>query len=97
MNILAIVLAVWWLYGTAGTYVLGTQVGGDPLRWLMTGVLLGPVGMVMAIIIPAIRGRYPAPGRPRWTTFAFTFGLLVLSEFIVHSGFYRSAMFSVFL
>ncbi len=88
---------MWWLYGVVGTYFLGTQVGGRPLAWLTTGLLLGPVGMLAAIVIPALRGSTPQTARRRWTALAFTFGLLVISEVMVRSDGGRGAILSAFL
>lgn len=89
--------AAWWLYGAAGTYVLGTQRGGHPLIWGITGILLGPVGMVAALIIPAVHGRIPQTTRMRWTAFGLTFGLLVISEVLVRSDGGQSALLYAFL
>jgi len=45
--------AVWWLYSAVGTFLLGRQSGGRPLVWGSTGMLLGPLGMLAALLIPA--------------------------------------------
>ena len=103
MNILTsiealfIYLALWWLYSAVGTYVLGTQVGGRRLAWGITGLLLGPVGMLAALVIPAIQGRIPQTTRTRWTALGFTFGLLVISEVFVRSDGGQSALLYAFL
>jgi len=89
--------AVWWLYGAVGTYVLGTQVGGRPLTWGITGLLLGPVGMVAALLIPALQGRTPKTTRSRCIAFGLTLGLLVVSEVMVRSDGGRSALLNGFL
>jgi len=94
---IVIYAGIWWLYGVLGTYFLGTQAGGRPLPWLATGLLLGPAGMLAAIMIPAFQGVAPHTMRRRWTASAFTFGLLVISEVLVRSDGGRSAFLSAFL
>ena len=93
---IVIYAGIWWLYGVLGTYFLGTQAGGRPLVWLATGLLLGPAGMLAAIVIPAFRGLTPQTMRRRWTASGFTFGLLVISEVLVRSDGGRSALLSAF-
>jgi hypothetical protein len=89
--------AVWWLYGAMGTYVLGTQIRGRQLIWGITGLLLGPVGMLAALVIPAIQGRIPQTTRTRWTALGLTFGLLVISEVFVRSDGGQSALLYAFM
>ena len=89
--------AVWWIYGAVGTYVLGKQMRGRRLTWSITGLLLGPAGMVAALIIPAAQGRVPQTTRTRWTAFGLTIGLLVVSEVMVRSEGGHSVLLNAFL
>lgn len=76
---------VLWVFSAIGTFVLGTQVGGGPLTWGIAGVLLGPVGMLAALIVPAFQGRVPKTTRSRVFAFVFTFGTLAWSELMLRS------------
>ena len=89
--------AVWWLYSAVGTYFLGRQSGGRPLLWGFIGVLLGPLGMLAALLVPAARGYFPNTTVTRFTAFGITFGLLVVSEILVRSEGGRGAILSAFL
>ncbi len=97
MSVIVIYTSMWWLYGSLGTYFLGTQVGGRPLIWGMTGLLFGPLGMLAAMIIPAFQGRTPNTARTRWTAFSLTLGLLLVSEVMVRSEGGQSFLLSAFL
>ena len=87
---------VWWLYSAAGTYLLGRQSGGRPLLWGVLGILLGPLGMLAALLIPATRGYFPNTISTRCTTFGLTLGLLLVSEFLVRAEGGHSAFLSAF-
>jgi hypothetical protein len=76
---------VWWVFGAIGTFVLGTQVGGRPLMWGIVGVLLGPLGMFGALIVPAFEGRVPKTTRSRVLAFVFTLGQLIWAELMLRS------------
>ena len=97
MPAIFIYAGIWWLYGVLGTYFLGTQAGGRQRIWGVTGLILGPLGMVAALVVPALLGRLPQTSRARWTTFGFTFGLLAISEVIVRSDGGQSALFHAFM
>ena len=97
MQNIFIYASVWWLYSAVGTYFLGRQSGGRPLVWAATGLLLGPLGMLAALLVPAARGYFPNTTSTRCTTFGLTFGLLLVSEILVRSDGGRSAILSAFL
>ena len=97
MQNIFIYAGAWWIYSAAGTYVLGKQSGGRPLLWALLGVLLGPLGMLAALLIPATRGYFPNTTSTRCTAFGLTFGLLVISEVMVRSDGGRSAILSALL
>jgi len=59
----------------------------------VTGILLGPLGMLAALIIPAFQGRIPQTARARVAAFGITFGFLVISEVLVRSHAGQSALF----
>ena len=86
-----------WLYCAVGTYILGTQVGGRHLVWGITGLFLGPIGMLAALVIPAFLGRTPQTARARCTAFGFTFGFFVISEAAVRSQIGQSILFQAFM
>ena len=89
--------AVWWLYSAVGTCLLGRQSGGRPLVWGLIGILLGPLGILAALLIPAARGYFPHTTSSRCTAFGITFGLLVISEIMVRSDGGRGALLTAFL
>ena len=89
--------AAWWLYSAAGTYLLGRQSGGRPLLWALIGILLGPLGMLAALLVPAAHGYFPNTTATRCTAFGLTFGLLLVSEILVRSEGGRGALLSAFL
>ena len=90
-------VGMWWCYGALGTYFLGTQTGGRQRTWGVTGILLGPLGMLAALIIPAFQGRIPQTARARVAAFGITFGFLVISEVLVRSQAGQSALFYAFV
>lgn len=91
-----ILMAVaWWVYGAVGTFVLGTQTGGSPLTWGIAGVLLGPIGMFGALLVPALYGRFPKTNRARILVTALTVGFLFVSELMLRTMGFGSAFAAV--
>ena len=97
MHSVFVYAAVWWLYSAVGTCLLGRQSGGRTLLWGWIGILLGPLGMLAALVIPAAQGYFPNTAGARCTAFGLTFGLLVVSEIFVRSDGGRGAILSAFL
>lgn len=86
---------IWWVCGAVGTFILGTQVGGRPLTWGAVGVLTGPVGMMGALLVPALSGRFPKTNRARLVVTALTVGFFVVSEVILQTMGFGSVFASI--
>jgi hypothetical protein len=97
MQNIFIYIGAWWFYCAVGTCLLGRQSGGRPMVWGLIGLLLGPLGMLAALLVPAARGYFPNTTSARCTAFGITFGLLVVSEIFVRFEGGRGAILSAFI
>ncbi|MQW89459.1 hypothetical protein [Sinorhizobium saheli] len=48
-----------WILCAIVTAVIATVRGGHSLRWLLIGCILGPIGVLAAVLMPSLKSKEP--------------------------------------
>ena len=48
-----------WILCAIVTAVIAAVRGGHSLRWLLIGCILGPIGVLAAVLIPSLKSKEP--------------------------------------
>ncbi|OAP39919.1 hypothetical protein AU381_10265 [Sinorhizobium glycinis] len=49
----------FWIFCAIATAVVAAVRGGHSLLWLLIGCVLGPIGLLAAILMPSLKSREP--------------------------------------